>query len=91
MLGQEADTLVAAQVFSVKALPVIRPSEEVSLPALSAAPSQVADVLRRFTGVLLEKRIRLTARIVPGGRHCEASWEKQIPFFLPTLLYGSEE
>ena len=51
MLGQEADTLVAAQVFSVKALPVIRPSEEVSLPSLSAAPSQVADVLRRFTGV----------------------------------------
>ena len=46
---------------------------------------------RRFTGLLLEKRIRLTARIVPGGRHCEASWEKQIPFFLPTLLYGLED
>ena len=46
---------------------------------------------RRFTGVLLKKRIRLTARVVPGGRHCEASWEKQIPFFLPTLLYGLED
>ena len=46
---------------------------------------------RRFTGLLLERGVRLTARIVPGGRHCEASWEKQIPFFLPTLLYELEE
>ena len=39
----------------------------------------------------LEKRVRLTARIVPDGGHCEASWEKQIPFFLPALLYEREE
>ena len=45
----------------------------------------------RFASLLSEKGARVTARIVPGGRHCEASWEKQIPFFLPTLLYGSEE
>ncbi len=46
---------------------------------------------RRFTELLLEKRVKLTARIVPGGEHCEASWEKQIPFFLPTLLYELEK
>ena len=46
---------------------------------------------RRVAGLLLEKGVRLTARIVPGGTHCEASWEKQIPFFLPTLLYELEE
>ena len=26
--------------------------------------------------------------IVPGGTHTEASWEKQIPFFMETLFYG---
>ena len=40
---------------------------------------------------LLERGVRVTARIVPDGQHCEASWEKQIPFFLPTLLYELEE
>ena len=40
---------------------------------------------------LMAERSRVTARIVPDGRHCEASWEKQIPFFLPTLLYELEE
>lgn len=34
---------------------------------------------------LLEKRILLTARIVPGGEHCEASWERQIPIFMRVL------
>ncbi len=45
----------------------------------------------RFGGLLAERGVRVTARIVPDGRHCEASWEKQIPFFLPTLLYELEE
>ena len=49
--AQEADTLAAASVWSVKAYPVVRPSEEAYLPAAAAAPAQVADVLRRFTGV----------------------------------------
>ena len=49
--AQEADTLAASAVYSVKRLPVVRPSEEVFLPDAVAAPSQVADVLRRFTGV----------------------------------------
>ena len=45
----------------------------------------------RTAAQLSERGARLTARIVPGGQHCEASWEKQIPFFLPTLLYELED
>lgn len=37
--------------------------------------------------VLLQKKVLLTGRIIPGGMHCEASWERQIPFFMNTLLY----
>ena len=44
-----------------------------------------------FGRLLLERGVRLTARIVPNGQHCEESWEKQIPFFVPTLLYELEE
>lgn len=35
--------------------------------------------------LLIEKDVLLTSRIVPNGTHCEASWEKQIPFFMNTL------
>ena len=37
--------------------------------------------------VLIEKDVLLTSRIVPNGTHCEASWEKQIPFFMNTLNF----
>ena len=53
--------------------------------------NNTAQSFRHFTGLFLEKGVRLTARIVPNGRHCEASWEKQIPFFLPVLLYNLEK
>ena len=46
---------------------------------------------RRACDLLLDRGVRLTARIVPDGEHNEASWEKQIPFFLPTLLYELED
>lgn len=36
---------------------------------------------------LIAKGIKVNARIIPGGSHCEASWEKQIPFFIETLFY----
>ena len=42
---------------------------------------------RRVSGLLLDRRMNLTCRIIPGGNHNEASWERQIPFFLRTLLY----
>ena len=35
--------------------------------------------------VLLTKRVDLALRIVPGGNHSEASWEKQIPVFMECL------
>lgn len=41
----------------------------------------------RILTLLMEKGVLLNYRIVPGGEHCEASWEKQIPFFVNTLLY----
>lgn len=42
---------------------------------------------RKVSDILLEKGVYLTSRIVPNGDHCEASWEKQIPFFMSLLLY----
>ncbi len=41
----------------------------------------------RCADALDRKGAYVTTRVVPGGEHCEASWERQIPFFLPTLLY----
>ena len=41
----------------------------------------------RCAEALRDRGVFLTARIVPGGRHCEASWEQQIHIFLPTLMY----
>lgn len=35
--------------------------------------------------LLLAKQVKLTLRIVPGGNHSEASWEKQIPIFMDCL------
>ncbi len=35
--------------------------------------------------LLLTKRVNLAFRIVPGGTHCEASWEQQIPIFMECL------
>ena len=40
-----------------------------------------------LSGKLMTRGIHLTSRIVPGGTHSEASWEKQLPFVFHTLLY----
>ncbi len=37
--------------------------------------------------LLMWHNIMLDCRIIPGGTHSEASWERQIPFFMHTLLY----
>lgn len=42
---------------------------------------------RKVISTLLKRNVLLDARIVPGGNHSEASWERQIPFFMNTLLY----
>lgn len=36
---------------------------------------------------LMKHNLNFTYRIIPGGTHSEASWERQIPFFMNTLLY----
>ena len=41
----------------------------------------------KMADLLMRKKIFLTSRIVPYGTHCEANWERQIPFFIDTLLY----
>ncbi len=48
---------------------------------------RMMDWYGQVAGMLMEKNINLTSRIVPGGQHTEASWERQIPFFINTLLY----
>ena len=39
------------------------------------------------TQALINKGVLLESRIVPKGNHNEASWEKQIPFFMDTFFY----
>ena len=49
--AQQTDTLSAANVYSYKVLPVVRPSEQVSfLPGQVRPSAQVSELLRRFTG-----------------------------------------
>ncbi len=43
--------------------------------------------LSKVASALFAKRVDLTFRVVPDGTHSEASWEKQIPFFMKTLFY----
>jgi len=52
---------------------------------------QTFKLLGRTAAGLLDRRVLLDFRIVPGGDHSEASWERQIPFFMNTLLYGRED
>ena len=44
-----------------------------------------AEALISTSHFLLTKHVNLAFRIIPGGTHSEASWEKQIPFFMNCL------
>ena len=44
-----------------------------------------AEALISTAQLLMTKRVNLAMRIVPGGNHSEASWEKQIPIFMDCL------
>ncbi len=48
------------------------------------------DWFSHVAGLIWSKKVNLTCRIVPNGTHCEASWERQIPLFMETLLYDLE-
>ncbi|MGN0806287.1 MAG: alpha/beta hydrolase [Candidatus Coproplasma sp.] len=36
--------------------------------------------------VLCGKGVDVTARVIPGGTHCEATWQREIPYFMDILL-----
>ena len=40
-----------------------------------------------FGAQITARGVALTQRIVSGGTHSEASWERQLPFMFETLLY----
>ena len=44
-----------------------------------------SECLLSTSHMLLTKRVCLALRVVPGGNHSEASWEKQIPIFMDCL------
>ena len=44
-----------------------------------------SECLLSTSHMLLTKRVNLALRVVPGGNHSEASWEKQIPIFMDCL------
>ena len=46
-----------------------------------------ADVTSR----LIRKGVLVDSRVIPGGFHSEASWERQIPFFLSTIFFNLED
>ena len=39
---------------------------------------------------LIEQGVNVTARVVKGGTHCEASWEQSIPYFMSALGFEPE-
>lgn len=47
--------------------------------------AESANALITVSNYLLRRRVNLSFRIVPGGTHSEASWEKQIPVFMKCL------
>lgn len=38
-----------------------------------------------FYNILVQKGVLVTSRVVPGGVHSEASWEREIPYFMRIL------
>lgn len=43
------------------------------------------EALIAVSHLLIAKKANLTLRILPGGEHCEACWEKEIPVFMDCL------
>lgn len=48
------------------------------------------NVYAKVSAELIRKGVLLTSRIAPNGTHTEASWEKQIPVFMPLLGFAPE-
>lgn len=39
---------------------------------------------------VMKRGIYVESRIIPHGHHCEASWERQIPLFMPAICYDMD-
>jgi len=50
-------------------------------------PDESVKLLERVTDLFTEKGAAATMRIIPGGTHSEASWERQLPFCMGMLMY----
>ena len=48
---------------------------------------KASDQFAKVTGLMIKKGVFVSSRIIPGGTHSEASWERQIPFFMEALNY----
>ena len=77
--GKLLELIARARVRSDTCIYMDYGSEELSNHAANA------ESLICAAHLLLAKRVNLTLRIVPGGNHSEASWEKQIPVFMDCL------
>ena len=45
----------------------------------------------KTAATLIEKGVAVTASVVAGGTHCEASWEKRVPVFMELLGFLPED
>ena len=66
----------------------IRQFTAVALIFAATEDRNMARDQRDVADALFDRKLSLTARVVPGGDHSEASWERQAPFFIATLMYG---
>lgn len=48
---------------------------------------QMQEQFYQIINAFFKRHVLLNCRIIPGGTHCEASWEKQLPYFMNTLTY----
>ncbi|MDO5411210.1 MAG: alpha/beta hydrolase-fold protein [Lachnospiraceae bacterium] len=58
--------------------------------AESGYKTRMKYILKQVGDAFLDKNVLLSLRIVPGGKHCEACWEQQIPVFMKCLDYPKD-
>ena len=70
---------------------ILAPAHHVDKQYLVTLDTPLTEEMRKgfadMCSKVMIRGIHLTARLVPGGTHSEASWEKQLPFMIHTLMY----
>ena len=46
---------------------------------------RIRNALKKASGSLMDRGVYVCMHIVPGGQHCEACWEQQVPMFMECL------